>query len=390
MKKFNKNIILFVLVVLFIVTGISSKTIATHLFYSLKCFGYEVVSGTSGATQNFINQVNNTSELLLYKTALLGLNSIKENVIGTRVIEKKETTVVKTDSGSLSGYLDANFYSEEFTLRQVAYIDKIREISTANGAHFLYCSVAHKNNYETLPPNVTDYNTVNRQTFLQALSAKGIPILDSVEVFEKCGMEGKDVFFRTDHHWTPLAGFRVAEAICRELNTRYGFAYNTDYTDLKNYNTTTYTNWFLGSYGKQVGIFFAGYPVDDFDLITPLFQTEFIEEIPSINSVRKGGFEDTMIYKKFLEKDYYEVNTYAAYSGGDFRLQKITNCRNADGEKILIIRQSYGCVVTPFLALQAKELHVTDDRDGTYPEGEKINYEEYIQSVKPDYVIVLK
>ena len=97
-----------------------------------------------------------------------------------------------------------------------------------------------------------------------------------------------------------------------------------------------------------------------------------------------------MLYSDALEKDYYHKGTYSAYSGGDYRLQKITNCSNPEGKKFMVIRQSFGCVVTPFLAIHASELHVVDDREGGYPSGEIVDIEAYIQSVKPDYVVVIK
>ena len=91
-----------------------------------------------------------------------------------------------------------------------------------------------------------------------------------------------------------------------------------------------------------------------------------------------------------MKKDYYNVNTYATYSGGDFRLQIMKNNNNPNGEKMVLIRDSFSCVVAPFLALQTSELHIIDDRDGDYPSGEKVNIEEYIKEIKPDYVVAIK
>ena len=96
-----------------------------------------------------------------------------------------------------------------------------------------------------------------------------------------------------------------------------------------------------------------------------------------------------MLYENRLTKEYYTYNTYGTYSGGDYRLQKITNNSIEDGKKIVVIRNSFGCVVTPFLALHAKELHAIDLRSGSYPAGEMVDIEAYLQEVQPDYVIYL-
>lgn len=60
-----------------------------------------------------------------------------------------------------------------------------------------------------------------------------------------------------------------------------------------------------------------------------------------------------------------------------------------DGKKVLIIRDSSACIVTPFLALNTSELHIVDIRDFTDFVGDKLDIFEYIKTVKPDYVLML-
>jgi hypothetical protein len=138
-----------------------------------------------------------------------------------------------------------------------------------------------------------------------------------------------------------------------------------------------------------VGTYFTEEGADDFELITPKFETDLIEEQPFKNSIRTGSFEETVLYMDNLEKDYYGKNSYVTYSGGDYRLQIIKNNKNLEGKKILLIRDSFGCVVSPFLSLQTSELHVCDVRNFESFVGEKVNMEEYIQQIQPDYVLVL-
>ena len=146
----------------------------------------------------------------------------------------------------------------------------------------------------------------------------------------------------------------------------------------------------MGSYGKKVGTYFTWHGADDFDLITPDFATDLVEIRPQNNVERSGSFEETMLYLDHMGKDYYHVNTYAVYSGGDFRLQIIKNNLNPNGPKVLLLRNSSSCVISPFLALQVGQLHVVDDRAGTYPSGEKVDIEDYIQNEDFDYVIEIK
>ena len=90
-----------------------------------------------------------------------------------------------------------------------------------------------------------------------------------------------------------------------------------------------------------------------------------------------------------MEKDYYHKSPYSTYSGGDFRLQIMRNNLDTDGKKILLIRDSFACVVAPFLSLQTSELHICDMRDYQWYVGDKLNMEEYIREINPDYVLVL-
>ena len=90
-----------------------------------------------------------------------------------------------------------------------------------------------------------------------------------------------------------------------------------------------------------------------------------------------------------MKKDYYGGSPYATYSGGEFRLQIMKNNLNQSGKKIVLVRDSFACVVAPFLALQTSELHVLDIRNFEYYVGDRMNVKEYVKEIKPDFVIVL-
>ena len=92
-----------------------------------------------------------------------------------------------------------------------------------------------------------------------------------------------------------------------------------------------------------------------------------------------GLFAFASCSKKIVKDDY------GIYSDFDTALK----AAQKSGKKILLIRDSYACVVAPFLALQTSELHICDMRDYKMHVGNKLNAEEYIKEIKPDYVIVL-
>ena len=216
-----------------------------------------------------------------------------------------------------------------------------------------------------------------------------MPFLALNSVLKESECLVSELFYFTDHHWTSYAGFLANKAICKELNDRYDYDYNEQYSDINYYDVKNYRDWFLGSKGKIVGSSFTSHGADDFELIVPRFETNLTEKQPFKNEIREGCFEDSVLYMENMRKDYYKINTYATYSGGDFRLQIMKNNLNKEGTKIVLVRDSFACVVAPFLALNTSELHVCDIRDGESYVGDKLNLEEYIKRVTPDLVLVL-
>ena len=380
MKKFNKNSLLFVFVIIFIMFGLSLGTIRPILG-SIK----NILTGSFSIEEAKDNISTVTNEELTYHNLLMDFNSVKENFLSTRVVKKEDTIVVKSDSGSLIGQSKKIDIIEIKNV--VKRIDTLKTVSENNGASFLYCAAPTKELYEIAPQNVENHSKENYDLFLSELANSNIPTINFADTINN--KTDYEPFYYTDHHWTAKSGFAANNAMITELNAQYGFEYNKELMDISNYSIEHYQNWFLGSKGKKVGTYFTWSGADDFDLSTPNFKTNLTEEQPFKNQIRTGEFKDTVLYTENLEKDYYKINTYATYSGGDFRLQIMKNNLNPNGKKILLIRDSFACVVAPFLALQTSELHVCDVRDADYYVGEKLNMEEYIKMINPDYVLVL-
>ena len=382
MRKFNKNIILFVTCFVFIISGLLTSTVIKPIGSGLIGF----VTGQYNVEQakNLID--NSVEKGLTYHNQLIDLNGIKEKILGTRVI-KKNNIIVKTESESLAVVND--LIPDNEVEHNVIQIEKLKTVTEKNGGQFLYCFAPGKEMYETFPKNVKDYSWENYYTLIEKIKSRKIPYLDFVETIKENNISKENIFFFTDHHWKPKVGFLAATAICESLNSYYGFEYNLKLTDISNYNVKTYHNWFLGSYGKKVGKNYARQYVDDFDLITPKFKTNLTESQPFKNKVREGNFENTVLYMENLKKGYYDISAYDTYSGGDYRLQIMKNNLKPEGKKILLIRDSFACTVAPFLSLQTSELHACDVRNFEYYVGDKLNVEEYIKKINPDYVVLL-
>ena len=386
MKKILPFRILFLLAALFLLAGLIPcvKPLASAGLQFFK----DLTGGAPDPAGQFKSRSDDiTTNSLLYHDALMDLNSVKERLLGTRIIEKSDSVMVRADSGRIASY--DGLLSPEDIRFAADRVRQLQQYAEENGAAFLYCAVPRKSYYEVFPPNILNNEASNYNHFTAALQANQVPLVKLADFFGEKGLSGGDVFFTTDHHWKPLAALSAAGEICRTLKVLYGFPFSPDYADIRNFKVTTYPDLFLGSYGKKTGRFFSSLGVDDFDLVLPDFPTAFTESRPLAKAEKHGSFEETLIYKENLAKDHYKINAYAAYSGGDFRLQIMKNEMNPEGAKILLIRDSFACAAAPFLALQAGELHICDIRDYEGFVGNKLSIKSYIETEKPDYVLVL-
>jgi hypothetical protein len=95
--------------------------------------------------------------------------------------------------------------------------------------------------------------------------------------------------------------------------------------------------------------------------------------------------EETAYETKWIEKrDYFDP--YSIYSNGNNAVQIIRNNNAVNDKKILVVRKSFACVVTPFLALSAKESRTIDLR----PINRVPNLYDYIDEYNPDLVLILR
>ena len=386
MKKFNKNIIVFVLAFIFIAFGFTMQYYRSLRYCAIDFLVNNLKTDGINAFHQLTSEVDKNSKKLRYQFALLDLDSLKQFCLNTKLVQKGQETVVKGEGDTL--FIPYEYYPEDDLNKNVSAIQSIQVAAEANGADFLYIAVPEKNMLYTAPSNIENHSIDNYERYLTALDQNDVPVLDLYDAMQQENKIHIDTFFKTDHHWTPETAFWATGKICSSLSDRYGFSYDPDYTKIENYNTKVYPDWFLGSYGKKVGYFFSSDGPDDITLITPKFETNLTEQRPHKNQERTGAFDQTVLFMDQIEtRDYHGLSPYAAYSGGDFRLQIVKNNLNPDGKKILVIRDSFAGAVMPFLALNTGELHTVDVR--TFISDESINVYEYIQQIDPDYVLVL-
>ena len=232
---------------------------------------------------------------------------------------------------------------------------------------------------DSTPAALRDYHNEEADQFLSVLEGEGFHTVDLRDDMDS-GLF--PYFFVTDHHWTAHGAFAGNQIMTAALSDQYGFEVFRPGVDQMQFSHTVYEGLFLGSQGKRVGTLYAG--VDDFVLYSPEFETNLTYQVSEAAVPRIGTLNETLYFPEYLEKDYYNGNPYVTYAGGDWGKAVITNHRNPDGPKVVMIRDSFGCAITPFFALQCSELITVDLR--AY-RGEDLLAD--IAGMDPDFVVLL-
>ena len=99
---------------------------------------------------------------------------------------------------------------------------------------------------------------------------------------------------------------------------------------------------------------------------------------------RTGPFNQSVCFpERVEERDWFGGNPYTYYSGGDYSLATMTNHKNPNGPKVVLLRESFSCALAPFLALSCSELTTIDLRSFSG------DLTETIRALDPDLVITL-
>jgi hypothetical protein len=247
--------------------------------------------------------------------------------------------------------------------------------------NFLYVQAPYKIAPDDAISGIRDFSNKNADDLLYALSQRGIPYLDLRENIREEGLNHHDLFYRTDHHWKVETGLWASGILADYLNKNHGFNFNPLLVNPVEYNYTLYEDQLLGGYGKKVTL--AQTAKEDFVFLTPKFDTDFSLTIPELNLNVRGNYDILMDRSQIDIKDYYGSNPYRFYMHGDKQLIAVHNNLIQKGEKLLLIKDSFAEVVSPFLSAGIEDLHILDLR---HFNG---SLRSYIAKNKVDVVMVL-
>lgn len=254
-----------------------------------------------------------------------------------------------------------SFPKEELT-QKARHVNALQQLLDEKGMDFYYVNTPHKvSNMQFLLPDYIDrgsYDTV-RTHFLSSLSEE-VPQLDLIEEFNEMYSEKemKEFFFKTDHHWNGRGAFEGNKKLVEWLGVHRGkFPPRPEKVQLENYAERCLPDkTFIGSFNRQLYLSVeteekkcAYYPEDNaYDNFTIVKEGKVTED-EDIHGSAFHNQDNEVYYSTLHTADYGEL--------------KITNPDLEDeGERALIIKDSYANALSFLLALQFYETTYYDPR----------------------------
>ena len=186
-----------------------------------------------------------------------------------------------------------------------------------------------------------------------------IPSIDLQAVLQLHSRE--EIYYRTDHHWTSLGAFYGANAILE--------AAGQEPLQLSDYPPQTVSEGFLGTNYSSACAWWT-----EPDTITAYVP----EDGKTVTSNFTGHAEPGKLY---VPERLDTKNQYAYFLGGNQPLCVIRS--EADGPKLLVLRDSYADCLAPFLSERFREVHLFDLRYN------RLSPADYIREQGIDMVLIL-
>lgn len=329
-----------------------------------------------------IKNTDNRIDIIARKMPLIDWYGAYKRLIGSRVMEDtdSENIVYKLKNGQLTFV-----YPEQDMRQYVENIAELKEFLSGKNTEMLYIQVPSKvDKYNPqLPIGINDMANVNADSLLQGLSVRGVQYYDLREAIHNSDIRYGDLFFITDHHWTPQAGLWAYSQVSKLLEKHYGFSINQETISSDHFSYTLLENSFLGTLGRRTGKYYAD--LDDFTLVIPEFKTDYNVKIYKTRdeyTEYNGSFDDTLIRKNRVDPEQpITTNRHSAYLNNDYYKVEIINNQVEDG-KILIIHDSYGLTFSSFMSLNFHNTDIIDLRQFREP-----SVMEYLENHQYDLVL---
>lgn len=158
---------------------------------------------------------------------------------------------------------------------------------------------------------------------------------------------GAYLYFRTDHHWTARGAYQAYRAFCEATGQQA--------TPLDNMQAGRVPGDFFGTFMKASG----NHPKLK---ANPDYVETFLPTVQSSGQVYREDGATPWFKIQAVNPQYKgSSNLYLAFIGGDAPLTRFTSSLT-NGRRVLVVKESYGNAMVPFLLENYQEVLVVDPR----------------------------
>lgn len=151
---------------------------------------------------------------------------------------------------------------------------------------------------------------------------------------------GEDIYARTDHHWNALGAYYAAQALCLAADVPFATLDSFTQNSFEGFLGSIYSSWGISELKNYPETFVWYEPTQEY---TAHYYSQ------NYNFSFSGTlFSNSKSYVKFIYGDSYAVRVE-------------TGVQN--GRKMLVIKDSFGNALAPFLISGFEEVYVVDFRD---------------------------
>ncbi|MGL4362240.1 MAG: DHHW family protein [Cellulosilyticaceae bacterium] len=237
------------------------------------------------------------------------------------------------------GYLLQKFETpdEELIEKNINYINQFAE---SFNVYFMLAPTATKVYEHRLPRFATPFDEAKFIEYYDEGLNSSVIRVDALSYLAQ-NVE-KDLYYKTDHHWTTLGAYYAYTAFCE--------AYNIEPLALDDFDRIVVSEDFYGTLFSKGNFTFA--TPDSVEIFEPKNSNPL-----EVTYVVDEKTTDTLYEFKYLEeKDKYSIFLDANH--GQIKIKTSVN----NGKKIAVIKDSYANAMIPFLAQHFEELLIIDLR----------------------------
>ncbi|WP_214825642.1 DHHW family protein [Exiguobacterium algae] len=252
----------------------------------------------------------------------------------------------------------------------VFFKDFKKEMDEA-GISYYFASAPSKPVYATrqnlFPPYIESADGANRGQLHERIEEAGIPLIDLEDTLGD--KPGKEIYFKTDHHWRPEGAFLAYGQIMEALKEEFPDAPVLTMDDMEQKSVD---GPFYGSHAREISMPYVESP-DTFTYLEPKGGVT--------TTVCHNGDEDcghSVLDKDVLKNPKKFTNYYNLFMGDNYAQAKIEQTDPKNDYHILVLKDSYANPVLGYLGesfgtVSALDVRYFDDYDVSISDYAKEN-----------------